>query len=376
MNIYVVGTENFQDNWDGNPTFPRSKVASDVESYWNEQFEEESDDWTDDLYQINVEEYEGYWVPEDDLATPAGALSDGGVCDHVLACARRDDIHDVLYSRRFEYRNKNADDRWEAIIVLDYMPDTGGDNELYGLATLGSAGDFEEFSNRIAWVNMYPFMENYTSWLDETSYVGVAMHELLHIFNNEHEDAKFERDGGELASYISNPGRDLNDDWCNDPNLDPNYMSHFMSDCVFDNTGNHVDEHIKPYIDDDDDDPPGSGCFITTATHEHPETLDSLRRFRDQSMAKTTIGKALISLYYQISPPIAKTLETNPNSITANLTRSIVRRCAKLSNRQNDTGSMTLSALLAIYLTLWYIVGLILASTGHLYIQTKNKIQK
>jgi len=118
------------------------------------------------------------------------------------------------------------------------------------------------------------------------------------------------------------------------------------------------------------------GCFITTATAREPATLDSLRRFRDESMSATPLGRALVGLYYRISPPIAETLERHPESHTSEVTRSIVRTCASLSNAQDETGSRIHSALLGVVLTHLYVVGILTAAAGHAGIRLRELLRR
>ena len=108
-----------------------------------------------------------------------------------------------------------------------------------------------------------------------------------------------------------------------------------------------------------------SFCFITTATAGETETLDSLRRFRDESMTATPVGRGLVGLYYRISPPIARTLDRHPDSTEAGLTRGVVTTSALLSDRQAETDSCAGSAMLGVVLTMLYIVGLVVAAAGH-----------
>jgi subtilisin len=116
----------------------------------------------------------------------------------------------------------------------------------------------------------------------------------------------------------------------------------------------------------------GGGCFITTATADETSTLNSLRRFRDESMSATPLGRGMVGLYYRISPPIAETLKRHPKSRTANVTRSIVQTCADLSNEQDETDSRVESVALGILLTQLYIVGILTAAFGHAGIRLKE----
>lgn len=115
-------------------------------------------------------------------------------------------------------------------------------------------------------------------------------------------------------------------------------------------------------------------CFITTATADSPETLDSLRRFRDESMASTALGRGLTGLYYRISPPVAETLSRHPESRTVRVVRWLVTRCARLSDAQEQTESRTKSALLGVVLTALYILGVIVGGGGHLWLRLTEQI--
>ncbi|WP_290809944.1 S8 family peptidase [Halovivax sp.] len=116
------------------------------------------------------------------------------------------------------------------------------------------------------------------------------------------------------------------------------------------------------------------GCFITTATSGEGETLNSLRRFRDESMAATPMGRGMVGLYYRISPPIAETLAENPESRTARATRKLVEACASLSDEQDATDSRVKSASLGVALTGLYAVGIAAGAGGHAGIRTKEAI--
>lgn len=63
------------------------------------------------------------------------------------------------------------------------------------------------------------------------------------------------------------------------------------------------------------------GCFIATACYgdyDHPNVL-ALRQFRDNILAKSTMGNWFISFYYKYSPSIAKGIEKR------NTLKSIIR---------------------------------------------------
>ena len=55
----------------------------------------------------------------------------------------------------------------------------------------------------------------------------------------------------------------------------------------------------------------GGGCFIATAAYgSHLDLhVGSLRRFRDETLMRSRLGRALVSWYYEVSPPIAYRIE-------------------------------------------------------------------
>ena len=119
----------------------------------------------------------------------------------------------------------------------------------------------------------------------------------------------------------------------------------------------------------------GGGCYITTATAGESDTLDSLRRFRDESMAVTPVGRALVGLYYRISPPIADTLARHPDSPSTRATRELVEACAALSDRQEATDSRVASASLGVLLTLLYFLSIAVGAGGHAGISVRERIE-
>src|SRR5262249_36035766 len=55
------------------------------------------------------------------------------------------------------------------------------------------------------------------------------------------------------------------------------------------------------------------GCFVATAafgSEMEPDVL-ALRRFRDRKLTPHPLGRALVSLYYAASPPLARAIRTD-----------------------------------------------------------------
>ena len=59
--------------------------------------------------------------------------------------------------------------------------------------------------------------------------------------------------------------------------------------------------------------PPSEGCFIATAAYGTPtaEQIDVLREFRDVVLLESTAGSQFVTLYYQLSPPVADFIAGN-----------------------------------------------------------------
>lgn len=77
------------------------------------------------------------------------------------------------------------------------------------------------------------------------------------------------------------------------------------------------------------------GCFIATAAYgsDLNPKLNILRDFRDHSLTPNRLGKAVVCLYYNISPPFAKILaKTETGRAMIRFVLSIVIR--KLQNRE------------------------------------------
>jgi hypothetical protein len=58
-----------------------------------------------------------------------------------------------------------------------------------------------------------------------------------------------------------------------------------------------------------------SWCFIATAAYGTPmaEEIQILRQFRDEYLLTNAVGRALVGVYYKVSPPIAEFITEHPN---------------------------------------------------------------
>ena len=83
-----------------------------------------------------------------------------------------------------------------------------------------------------------------------------------------------------------------------------------------------------------------SECFIATAVFGTPldPKLDLLRQFRDQWLSSTSLGRAAVYTYYELSPPIARFARRN-DTVKGVLRKTIVEPALKLARMlmKNDS---------------------------------------
>jgi hypothetical protein len=83
-----------------------------------------------------------------------------------------------------------------------------------------------------------------------------------------------------------------------------------------------------------------AGCFIATAAFGTPmaEEIYVLRRFRDETMEPNVLGRQLVTLYYDISPPIARVISRSERMkafVRLNI-RPIVRSLESKGDHQDN----------------------------------------
>lgn len=57
---------------------------------------------------------------------------------------------------------------------------------------------------------------------------------------------------------------------------------------------------------------PDPACPLASVLVDDAQSLQLLRQIRDEKLAKSSAGQALIALYYQAAPPLARFIENNP----------------------------------------------------------------
>jgi hypothetical protein len=75
----------------------------------------------------------------------------------------------------------------------------------------------------------------------------------------------------------------------------------------------------------------GGKCFIATAVEDYcePETLPSLRKFRDETLLQNFAGQAFVKFYYQVGPSLARLVLRMPEGFQ----KSLARRLDAISKR-------------------------------------------
>jgi hypothetical protein len=86
--------------------------------------------------------------------------------------------------------------------------------------------------------------------------------------------------------------------------------------------------------------PDHAGCFIATAAFGTPmaEEINVLRRFRDETMEPNILGRHLVALYYDVSPPIARVISRSESMkafVRLNL-KPIVRSLESRNDQQEN----------------------------------------
>ena len=81
-------------------------------------------------------------------------------------------------------------------------------------------------------------------------------------------------------------------------------------------------------------------CFIATAAYGTPmaEEINTLRRFRDEVMEPNLLGKYFVTLYYDISPPLARVIARSKSMkafVRLNL-KPIIRSLESRSDQQDS----------------------------------------
>jgi outer membrane protein assembly factor BamB len=107
----------------------------------------------------------------------------------------------------------------------------------------------------------------------------------------------------------------------------------------------------------------GVGCFIATAAYGTPmaEEIEILRDFRDGYLLTNPLGRALVDLYYKVSPPIAELIAEHP-SLKPVIRAGLVPAVAMSTLVVNTTPAekmvilgllVLVSARLAVWATRW-----------------------
>jgi len=94
--------------------------------------------------------------------------------------------------------------------------------------------------------------------------------------------------------------------------LDSSTKYEFKAQLMYNDT--MIEGTTLQFTTDSSSTPPTSGgCFIATAAYGTPtaEQIDILREFRDVVLLESTAGSQFVTLYYQLSPPVADFISGN-----------------------------------------------------------------
>jgi len=108
-----------------------------------------------------------------------------------------------------------------------------------------------------------------------------------------------------------------------------------------------VEDYLKSVggVETEVNKPSGSGgCYIATAvynSYDAPEVL-CLRRFRDEVLSSSILGRLLITLYYRFSPSVAEKLKRTRliNTAVRKALDKIVRRLNQNFHQQDKEGEI------------------------------------
>ena len=117
-----------------------------------------------------------------------------------------------------------------------------------------------------------------------------------------------------------------------------------------------------------------SACFITTAAAGEGPTLDALRGFRDDALAPSPAGRALLSVYDAVSPSVAATLSRHPDARTTRGVRRLVEFCGELARRRTASDAAAVRTGLTFLLTALYAVGVAFAVVGECGLRLRERV--
>jgi hypothetical protein len=116
----------------------------------------------------------------------------------------------------------------------------------------------------------------------------------------------------------------------------------------------------------------GSRCCIATAAYGTPmaEEIEILREFRDEHLLTNTVGRALVDVYYRVSPPMAEFVTEHPSLkpiVRAGLAPAVAMSTIAVNTTMPDKAAIIgLLALVSVALAIW-------ATTHHVYDSASSK---